>query len=172
MRRTTAVSLLSLLSLAAPAGAATFVTPSVEEMARTSDAVVHGRVVDTASRTTPAGKIVTEVEVAVESAGEWKGATGASVRLVVPGGSANGLALRVDAAPTFAPGEEVVLFLARGGGTWFVNGLALGKFLVVAGEARPAVTGAHLLSKPLPAGEREVAPMGLGELEQRVRAAR
>lgn len=170
MRRLEMVLLWSLASAAHPAAAATFVVPSVEDMARTSDLVVRGRVVDVASRTATGGRVVTEVQVAVESA--WKGAADPAVRFLVPGGRVGGLALRVDSAPTFASGEEVVLFLSRSGPAWRVNGQALGKFRVDGSEARAAVDGARLLPGTLAAGERRVGTMPVDELERRVRAAR
>jgi hypothetical protein len=172
MRRSLALAALLAAAAAGPAAAATFVATTVEDVARTSDAVVRGRVVGTAARATRDGRIVTEVELAVEDA--WKGAPEASVRLVVPGGRLPDVAMRVDAAPEFEAGEEVVVFLARGAGGWHVNGLALGKFRVVAGEARPASAGAAVLPRaaPLPAGEKQVGPMPVAELERRVRAAR
>ena len=171
MRRTLAPAALcaALAAAAAPARAATFVATTVEEVARTSDAVLRGRVLDTASRATRDGRIVTEVEIAVDEA--WKGAGEATVRIVVPGGRLPGLAMRVDAAPTFAPGEEVVVFLSRGGPAWHVSGLALGKYRVVGGDAVPA-GGAAVLPRALPAGEKAVGPMPVAELERRVRAAR
>jgi hypothetical protein len=170
MRRFEIVLLWSLASAASPAAAATFVVPSVEEMARTSEVVVRGRVVDVAARTAAGGRIVTEVQVLVASA--WKGAAESSVRFLVPGGRAGGLALRVDSAPTFASGEEVVLFLSRSGPVWRVNGQALGKFHVEGSDARAAVDGARLLPGALAAGERRVGTMPVDELERRVRSAR
>ncbi len=174
MRRVLAhVALIALAAAAAgPAAAATFAATSVEEVARTSDAVVRGRVARTAARATRDGRIVTEVEVAVREA--WKGAPQATVRVVVPGGRLPGVAMRVDAAPTFEPGEEVVVFLSRGGNIWYVNGLALGKFRVDGPEARPGLGGAAVLPRavPLPATEKQVGPMTVSELERRVRAAR
>lgn len=167
MRRT---ALAVLLTFATPAVAATFVATSVEEMARTSEVVVRGRVLDTASRATASGRVLTEVEVEVDDA--WKGQAAPTVRLVVPGGRAGKVALKVDAAPTFEPGEEVVLFLARAGASWRVNGHALGKYRVVGGEARAAVAGAKMLPRALVAGERAVGSMPVAELERRVRAAR
>jgi hypothetical protein len=163
---------LAALARAAPAAAATFVAASVEEVARTSDAVVRGRVTGIAARATRDGRIVTEVELAVDEA--WKGAPGASLRVIVPGGRLPGVAMRVDAAPVLAEGEEVVLFLARGpgGGAWHLNGLALGTFRVVAGEARPALGEAAVLPRALADGERRVGPMAVAELERRVRATR
>jgi hypothetical protein len=170
MRRLRALVLAVVASAGLPAAAATFVAPSVEEMARSSDAVVRGRVVDVASRADAAGRIVTEVDVAVAST--WRGAAEPTVRFAVPGGRAGGLALRVDGAPTFEPGEEVVLFLTRTGGGWRVNGHALGKFRVDGAEARSAASGANVLAGALAPGERRVGAMPVDELERRVRAAR
>jgi len=163
---------VGLLAAAAPApsGAATFAATSVEEVARTSDAVFRGRVVGTAARATRDGRIVTEVEVAVGAA--WKGAAEPTVRVVVPGGRLPRVAMRVDAAPTFAAGEEVVVFVVRRGRAWHVNGLALGKFGVVGGEAHPSLRGAAVLPRALPAGEKQVGAMPVAELERRVKAAR
>lgn len=174
MRRPLALAALCAALVAAaaarPAAAATFVATSVEEVARGSDAVVRGRVVATAARRTRDGRIVTEVDVAVNAA--WKGDAGSTVRLVVPGGRLPGLAMRVDAAPTFAAGEEVVVFVVRRGTAWHVNGLALGKFGVVGAEARPSLGGAVVLPRALATGEKAVGAMAVAELERRVRAAR
>ena len=168
MRRAFAAA---LLLAAGPAGAALFAATSVEETARSSDAVVRGTVRSAHPRLAAGGRrVVTEVEIAVASA--WKGAPGATVRLVVPGGATGGLAMAVDGAPAFEPGEEVVVFLGRAGEAWQVMGLALGKYRVVDGEARPGVHPDDLASRALPAGERVVGPMAVDELERRVRAAR
>lgn len=159
----------ALLALAGPSAAATFFEASVEEMTRTSDAVVRGRVAGVASRFTRDGRIVTEVEIDV--AGAWKGRPPAALRLVVPGGTVGGIAQAVDAAPRFEEGEEVVLFVTRRGAAWLVNGYALGKYRVEGAEARSALGGAKVLPRALPAGERAVGTMGVAELEARVKAA-
>jgi hypothetical protein len=161
---------LLLLAAGARAGAATFVAMSVEEVARSSHAVVRGVVLGREARLTADGRIVTEVEIAVSSA--WKGATEGAVRVVVPGGSLGWIALSVDAAPTFEDGEEVVVFLARHGRGWSVAGHALGKFAVRGDEARPALGEARLLPRALASGERLVGTMPVAELERRVRSAR
>jgi hypothetical protein len=167
MRRTLAL----LLLVAGPAAAATFVETSVEEAARSAEAVVRGRVVAATARVAGEGRrVVTEVEIAVEDA--WKGAPGATVRVVVPGGSTPTLAQWVDAAPTFAPGEEVVVFLGRRGDAWTVMGLALGKYRVDGPDARPALGRAVVLPRALPPGERAAGEMPVAELERRVKAAR
>jgi len=163
---------LLVLLLAAPAVAATFVATSVEETARSSEAVVRGRVLSTASRFTRDGRgIVTEAEIGVDAV--WKGEAAATVRVVVRGGRVGSIAQWVDAAATFEQGEEVVVFLAGGGGGVFrVMGQALGKYRVNGIEARPALGEEDVLPRPLAAGERAVGPMAVAELERRVRAAR
>jgi hypothetical protein len=169
MRR--ALPLVWLLAAARPATAATFVTTSVEEAARAADAVVRGRVLATASRIAAGGRrVVTDVDIAVDVA--WKGAPGRTVRVVVPGGRTPTLGMWVDAAPGFTPGEEVVVFLGRRGDAWTVMGLAIGKYHVDGAAAAPALAGAQVLPRALPAGERAAGPMPVAELERRVRGAR
>jgi hypothetical protein len=163
---------VALLSLALPAArAGVFRAASVEEAARSSDAVVRGVVQRQEGRLLPGGRrIVTDVEIAVSSA--WKGAPGTRIVVTVPGGRADGLVQWSSAAPVFGPGEEVVLFLAHRASEWRVNGLALGKFRVDGPIARPAVEPSELVAAPLKRGEAKVAEMTVAELERRVRAAR
>ena len=169
MRRVLALLLLG--AAAGPAVAATFVATSVEEVTRSADAVVRGRVLSANGRLSRDGRrVVTDVEIAVDHV--WKGDPGPTVRLVVPGGSTGQVAMHVDAAPTFAPGEEVVVFLARRGERWTVMGLSLGKYRVDGLDARPAVEPADVVPRPLPQGERAAGPMPVAELERRVRASR
>ncbi|WP_041453536.1 hypothetical protein [Anaeromyxobacter dehalogenans] len=162
---------LLLSALALPAAAATFRSTTIEEAARSSDAVVRGRVERQASRLEADGRrIVTDVVVAVSSA--WKGSPGARVTVTVPGGVVGDVGMWVSAAPRLANGEEVVLFLYRRGGGWRVNGLALGTFRVDGDRAEPDVDEADQLAAPTRAGEARIARTSLAELERRVRAAR
>jgi hypothetical protein len=160
-----------LCFLAGPAAAALFAATSVEEAARSSDAVVRGTVVSARGRVTAGGRrVVTDVDIAVSSA--WKGTPGETVRVVVPGGSTAALGMHVDGAPSFQEGEEVVVFLGRAGPSWQVMGLAAGKYRVVGTDARPAFAPEDVRPRALAAGERAAGPMPLVELERRVRAAR
>jgi hypothetical protein len=162
---------LGLVLAALPAAAAVFRSITVEEGARTSDAVVRGRVEQRTSRfSKDRSTIVTDVVVSVASA--WKGDPGARVTVTVPGGEVGDQGIWVDGAPTFAAGEEVVVFLARRGAGWNVNGLALGKYRVEGERVHPELGNARVVASPVRAGEALVAEMSVAELEARVRAAK
>jgi hypothetical protein len=162
---------LALLLAAAPAAAAVMRPVSVEELARASEAVVRARVEDVAVRWSSDGRrILTEVELSVS--GVWRGAAPRRVRVTVPGGARDGVAQTLDGAPAFAPGEEVVAFLGRRGAGWRVNGLALGKYRIERGAARPDLRGVQLVPGAVAPGERAAGEMPVEELERRVRAAR
>lgn len=162
---------VSLVLAAVPVSAAVYRSTTVEEAARTSDAVVRGTVGHRTSRYVDGGsRIVTDVEIAVASA--WRGSPGARVVVTVPGGEIGEVGMWVDAAPVLAEGDEVVLFLARRGAGWHVNGLALGAFRVHGDEVQPQVRADEVVPAPMRAGELALGPTTVAELERRVRAAR
>lgn len=164
---------LAAVLAAVPAAAAVARAVSVEELARASDAVVRGRVERLESRWSGDGmKLVTDVDVSVS--GVWRGSAPARVRVTIPGGASPDVVMAVDGAPSFAAGEDVVVFLVRRGTGWRVPGLALGKFRVEGAAARPDLSGVHVEAHPgdVPEGERASGPMPVEELERRVRAAR
>jgi hypothetical protein len=165
-----ATAALLLLPLAARPAVA--VAVSVEELARGSDVVVRGRVSRVSSFWTADGaRIMTVAELSPSET--WRGTTPGPVQVLVPGGVVGDIGQRVDGAPTFATGEEVVVFLWRSGeGAFRVRGLAQGKFTVVADAARPALAHTRAVGVRLAAGERLAGPMGVAELERRVRSAR
>jgi hypothetical protein len=168
-----AIATLALLALAAPARATLAVPSTVEDLARSSAAVVRGKVLSARAHwSSDHLRIFTTAEVEVASA--WRGAAPARVQVVVPGGVVGNLGQRVDGMPTFTAAEEVVLFLARSGGAgpYRVAGHAQGKFTVEGGRVRPDLSRTAFVGAPLRAGERRSEEMGLDELERRVRAAR
>jgi hypothetical protein len=173
MPRPTSCSLLLALSLAllSPRGASAAIAQrtTVEELARTSDAVIRGKV--ERQRAAWFGRrIYTEVEVRTSDV--WRGSAPAVVTVLVPGGVVGDIGQHVDAAPSFGAGEEVVVFLAGAGGRAQVNGLSQGKFSVAGGVVRPDLRGTTLLSREARAGERAAEEMPVAELERRVKEAR
>lgn len=164
---------LLVLACAGSAMAAVAVPVSVEDLARGSDAVIRGRVVKQSSHwSSDHRRILTDVEV--ETSSVWRGSAPSRVTVVVPGGVVGDVGQRADGAPTLSDGEDVALFLEKAGdGRYRVHGLGQGKFSIVAGEAKPQLSGFAFVQGPgLKAGERRTEPMGIAELEQRVRAAR
>ncbi len=161
-----------LLLAPAPALPALARTLTVEALARASDAVVRGRVERRESRWSTDGmRIHTLVTVQVSAV--WRGSAPGRVVVVTPGGEVGDVGQWVDAAPSFADGEEVVVFLARRpSGDFEVRGMRQGKFRVEGGVARPGLEGVAFLpaqaSRP---GERRAEAMPLAELERRVRTA-
>ena len=111
--------------------AATLVGPAdVESLTATADAVVYGQVVRRSSAWAPGGgQIFTTVVLRpIET---WKGASAGEVSILVPGGELGELSQTVQGAAAFSDAEEVVVFLhRRAPGTYGVERLALGKFVV------------------------------------------
>lgn len=131
---------MTVMSLVAGMGAlahASVVRPyDLEGLVARAEVIAHARVVRQASAW-EGGRIVTRTTVTVRAA--LKGAAGRELVVRTMGGVVDGIGQRISGEATFAPGEEVILFLrdARGGELRPV-GLAQGKFKVVAegGAAR------------------------------------
>lgn len=160
------------LAIAARAWAAQAIAVSVEELARSSDAVVRGKVESARPfRSADGLRIFTAYEVRARAV--LRGKAPAVARVVVPGGVEGKIGQVVDAAPTFAPGEELVVFLRRSpDGAFVVSELAQGKFAVSGGVARPDLSRLAFVGSQVRAGERRVEEMPVVELEQRVKGAR
>src|SRR6516164_1438367 len=99
-----------LLLLALPALATTLVAMDVGALARASRCVVRVRVGSVSALRSEAGRITTVVEL--ERLETWSGPDLPALRMLIPGGVVGDLGQRVEGAPAFVPGEEVVLFLA------------------------------------------------------------
>jgi hypothetical protein len=162
----------ALLLAAAPAFAAQAYAVSVEELARSSDAVVRGKVAGVRSwRTEDGRRVFTTYDVRTTAV--LRGRAPSVARVTVAGGVAGGLDQRVDAAPALAPGEELVVFLrAEPGHGFTVTGLAQGKFSVAGKVARPDLSQLSFVRTTVPAGERRAEEMPLVELVHRVRSTR
>lgn len=137
MRRITllTLSLLSvfvLLSLpTSPVLSTTVVRMNLEELAASSPAIVHGQVISVRSRwNDDRSMIITEARIRV--LGSIKGEPGSEVMVIQPGGILGKLKVEIPGVGLMLPDDEVVLFLAPGGGgNLYVNGLTQGRFDVV-----------------------------------------
>lgn len=126
------VPLLLLLLLAvfpAAAGATVLERMTVEELAQRAALVVDGTVLGT-SVDQSGGEVRTVVRMRVGTA--LKGAPGKVITFAVPGGTLpDGTTVRVDAMPSFAPGDECYVFVDVRG--WVIAGFQ-GKVPVVDGR--------------------------------------
>ena len=103
---------------------------SLEDLAKSSDVIVMGRIDKISSQATPNGtNITTQIEVTVIE--QWKGPRRSSVIINQPGGSAGELTQAVPGTPQFTVGEETILFLKGSrNGLYRVVGNRQGKILV------------------------------------------
>jgi hypothetical protein len=171
------LSLVLLLGLSA--SATTMLRVDLPELARTADAIVHGTVRRVESRWSGDGRrIITDVEIQVSET--LKGQAGGSVLVTQPGGRVGDIGQMVSGLASFAPGEEVVLFLERRGTRAFrVAGMAQGKYKVQRSEdgtralAVPEPTGDVLLVDPdtRQATTTSARTLSLAELKEAIRTA-
>jgi transcriptional regulator GlxA family with amidase domain len=156
--------------MATPVFGAEATALSVEGLTRASDSVVRGQVRKMTSVLSDDGRrIFTRVDVDVTST--WRGPRVASVQVIVPGGVVGGIGQRVDGAPTFAGGEEVVVFLNRAeAGGYRVAGLAQGKFSVAGMNASPELSRTHMVAEQIGPGEHRAEGMTVADLERLVRS--
>src|SRR5207302_4345743 len=106
-----------------PIFAATFVVPDDRDLPKRADAIVVGTVLDSYPQWSAEGGIET---LTVFSVGEViKGNASATINIVEPGGSIDGVSVAIAGVPRFAAGEKALLFLRKtGSGRWAVADLA------------------------------------------------
>lgn len=141
------ITAAAAVALSVGAWAGMILPSSLQKMTWTSDAIVVGRV---ASQTAASegGKIYTNVVVGVS---DWlKAASPArpeTVTLKIPGGTSGGYTMKVDLAPSFADGEEVLLFLRKSGTNYVPYALNYGVVrLTVSGDGLTTQAGGPLFS--------------------------
>lgn len=131
----------ALLIACRPVGgwATTFVLADEQHLARQSDAVVLGRVEHVGARIEPgSGAIVTEVEIAIESALRGFFPQG-TLRLREPGGEVGDRAERYYGTASYRVGEQVLAFATqRRDGSMGTTALAMGKYRVIRAGALSA----------------------------------
>jgi hypothetical protein len=140
-------------ALAPSSARATVLVPAdLNELAASALAIVHARIVEVRAVTT-ADRQRVETVVVAQSLDYLKGNLGPTIVFRVPGGQVGAYRTVMIGAPSFAAGEEAVLFFgARGPSLPYLVGFSQGVFRVEV-DAR---TGARLVT-PAPAistGER------------------
>jgi len=110
MKRAWFAIALSLLALALPARASTFLAVSQEEMVKQAHAVVTGRVIEVNSYWNAKGTVIlTEAVIEIDDA--ILGDVPAHVRVRTFGGQVGDLKIAALGHPTFEGGEKLLLFL-------------------------------------------------------------
>jgi hypothetical protein len=170
---------LALLCWRGPAMATSMLFQDVATLTQSSDAVVHGKVLKTASRWTSDGKkIVTDITVQVSDV--LKGSAGKTVVVMQPGGEVGNIGQKVSGLASFSEGEEVVLFLEHQGAERYrLSGMAQGKFRVERSSdkttafAVPESVGDSAVIDPVTGGptQEQNRPMELAALKAKIRAA-
>jgi predicted metal-binding membrane protein len=149
---------------------------SLDEMAGTADSIVEGRVVRSWAVWDAAHRFIwTHHELAVR---EWlKGPAARAVIVSEPGGTVDGLTMRIAGVICFSASEDVVLFLYRTPiGYLRVAGYGQGKYGIASdGRVRAGASGIDLVRAT---GEHRTLKqresldgMPLSEFKSRVRAA-
>lgn len=171
------IALVGVL-LAWPSLASTVVAVDIPTLSQKAQAIVMGRVTKVASRwTSDKSRVVTDIEVAVTET--LKGTALDKVLLVQSGGTVEDVRQVVHGMPSFAPGEEVFLFLEPRGASRFATvGMAQGKFQIQRNGAADAwvVPAPELAGSLLDAatGQRldtQANPIKLDGLKRQVRQA-
>ncbi|HEY1219954.1 MAG: hypothetical protein ABSE42_19090 [Bryobacteraceae bacterium] len=119
--------------------AATLQQLSMSDLIAKSTSIVRGTV--QGSYTAFSGPVIfTHYRVQVVE--KWKGASGATVDVAVPGGVVDGIRQTYGGAPQFQPGEQYVLFLWTGkSGMTQIVGFSQGVFAVAQdGSSDPSLT--------------------------------
>ena len=131
MKSTLRSAVLSIIAVTLPtlAFGATYVVPTDEELIRSADVIVYGRVASTQSLLLADGTIVTDATI--EPSAVLKGER--SDRFIVrdPGGVVGSLAMGVSGWEPYHSGSNVVVFMERHRGHLRTFGIGLGKFVQV-----------------------------------------
>jgi hypothetical protein len=125
---------LGLLVLAPGAAATTVLELDRARLVESASRILEGTVAEMRCGRDEHGRIVTRIALRVEPGGYLKGAGGARVEVVFPGGilERERRGMVIPGMPVFRTGERVLLFVAESprGGLQLPVGLAQGKFEV------------------------------------------
>ena len=138
-----------VLPLICAAAQATLVPAlSLEELANQSEIIAHGRVTSSWAAWDSGNKYIW-THYRMEVLDPIRGSPGASVVASEPGGSLDGVTMRISGAPDYATGEELIVFLYRTPiGYLRATGYGQGKYTVTAQRRmRASLNGFELLKR-------------------------
>lgn len=140
----TGVLFFCVCILGITANAAT--TPqSTEQLVENSSDVIRGRVISQISQWDETHVVIyTELTIKITEVVLGSVAKGATISVYVPGGIVNDTGLKVEHAPEFEDGEDVILFLTELDNLYSVTSWEMGKFTVENG---------NVVEKKLPVAE-------------------
>ena len=163
-----------VLPLVCVAARATLVPAlSLEELADQSEIIAHGRVISSWGAWDSGHKYIW-THYRIEILDPIRGNPGASVVASEPGGSLDGLTMRISGAPDYAVGEEAIVFLYRTPiGYLRATGYGQGKYTVTHGRIHANMHGLELLKHDASRGAALSTLDGLTvtEFKARVRGA-
>ncbi|HVX65232.1 MAG TPA: hypothetical protein VHA11_01445 [Bryobacteraceae bacterium] len=154
-----AAAVTVLLLAAGPAAATIVARLDLPELTRSSNLIVHGRVLRHWSAWDAAHRFIWTHYV-VEVTESLKGAPAPAVTVTEPGGAVGPDLLRVAGAPEYSDREEVVVFLRRTPlGYWRSTGWGQGKYTVMLApdgsrRVRTNLAGLSLAAPPAARGTR------------------
>lgn len=132
MRRVCTVTIFLLLTCAAGTQALVVVPVDLEQLARMSPVIVHGTVTDVRPQLALDRRRI-DTFVSLDVSEYVKGSLGPELTFRVPGGEFGRYRTIVPGAPSFDPGDEVVLFLGADGPSFpYIVGLSQGVFRIAA----------------------------------------
>lgn len=140
----TGVLFFCVCILGITANAAT-IPQSTEQLVENSSDVIRGRVISQISQWDETHVVIyTEVTIKIAEVVLGSVAKGATISVYVPGGIVNDTGLKVEHAPEFEDGEDVILFLTELDNLYSVTSWEMGKFRVENG---------NVVEKKLPVAE-------------------
>ena len=137
-----AAGVLALITVSAPAPSAeaSVVPMDLPDLVAGASLCVRGQVVDATSRWSSDGGMI-HTTYRIQTIETLFGSERSVVEIRVPGGDLDGIRIRNSEAPTFAVGEEVVVFANPEAGepTWRTYGCFQGKLTLLGGMVRERV---------------------------------
>lgn len=123
------IAVVLCLAIVIPLGATSFRPMSDREMVERADAIVRGTVIDSLSRRTTSGSIVTDSRIRVEKALKGDLSPNEIITVTEFGGTVDGKTMYVVAGAKYAPGQRVLAFLGRSdNGDWHTYAMSIGRF--------------------------------------------